>query len=518
MRIEQFLLDAAARHPDHIALRTDAAALTYGQFAALADRVAAALQHAGIGRDDRVVIFAENRVEVAVAIFATLRLGGIFSVVNPTTKVDKLAYILNDCEAAALLTQDTLFEVASGAVVQAPCLRVGIVFDSERTLPTPASLVWGDLLGHPESTPRPSDGLDIDLAMLVYTSGSTGEPKGVMMTHRNVEFASGSIISYLEMTEREVILSVLPLAFDYGLYQLLMSVRLGATLILEQSFAFPQRVLQRIPAHQVTCFPLVPTMAALILHQRSLDPALFASVERVTNTAAALPPAHITRLRELFGAGRVFSMYGLTECKRCTWLPPTELDRRPDSVGIPIPGTEAWIVDDANRRLGPDEVGELVIRGAHVMPGYWRNEVATAKALHPGPWPWEKVLYTGDLFRRDAEGFLYFVGRKDDIIKSRGEKVSPKEVENVLYAMPGIREAAIVGVPDPILGRALRAIVACEPETILTAREVIAHCSARLEDFMVPRQVEFRDTLPKGDTGKILRRILQEEVNRGHTQ
>jgi acyl-CoA synthetase (AMP-forming)/AMP-acid ligase II len=205
-------------------------------------------------------------------------------------------------------------------------------------------------------------------------------------------------------------------------------------------------------------------------------------------------------------------MYGLTECKRCTWLPPEELGRRPGSVGIAIPGTEAYVVDDEGRRAPPGAVGELVIRGGHVMKGYWGDPEATARALRPGPFPWEKVLHTGDLFYADAEGFLYFVGRKDDIIKSRGEKVSPKEVENVLYEMPGIREAAVVGVPDPILGMAIKAVVVAEPGAALSEREVIRHCARRLEEFMVPRRVEFRDALPKSENGKISRRQVAAQV------
>jgi len=207
----------------------------------------------------------------------------------------------------------------------------------------------------------------------------------------------------------------------------------------------------------------------------------------------------------------VYSMYGMTESKRCTWLPPEQLDTRPDSVGIAIPGTEAWVADDEGRRLPPNTVGELVVRGGHVMQGYWRNDEATAKTLKPGRYPWERVLHTGDLFRMDEEGFLYFVGRKDDILKSRGEKVSPKEVENVLYALPGVREAALVGVPDPVMGHALKAIVVSDRDD-LDARTILAHCRAHLEEFMVPRTVEFRDALPKTGTGKIRRSVLQAEA------
>jgi acyl-CoA synthetase (AMP-forming)/AMP-acid ligase II len=241
---------------------------------------------------------------------------------------------------------------------------------------------------------------------------------------------------------------------------------------------------------------------------KDLKPDAFPRLRYITNTAAALPPAHIMRLQELFPAARLYSMYGLTECKRCTYLPPAELARRPASVGIAIPGTEAYVVDEAGARARPGETGELVIRGAHVMKGYWENPEATDKALKPGPFPWEKVLYTGDLFRTDAEGFLYFVGRKDDIIKSRGEKVSPKEVENVLYALPGIREAAVVGVPDPVLGMAIKAVVALSPGADLTEQNIVRHCARHLEDFMVPKIVEFRDELPKTESGKISRRLV----------
>ncbi|TIW47264.1 MAG: AMP-dependent synthetase, partial [Mesorhizobium sp.] len=217
----------------------------------------------------------------------------------------------------------------------------------------------------------------------------------------------------------------------------------------------------------------------------------------------------IERLRFLFPGVRLYSMYGLTECKRCTYLPPEELDRRPGSVGIAIPNTEAFVVDDHGQRVPPGVAGELVIRGPHVMQGYWRNEAATERALRPGPNPWEKVLYTGDLFRTDEDGFLYFVGRKDDIIKTRGEKVAPKEVEAVLHAHPGIAEAVVVGVPDPVLGHAIGALV-IRSDPKLSEKDVMRHCASHLEDFMVPKVIEFRSELPKTDTGKVSRRLAAE--------
>jgi acyl-CoA synthetase (AMP-forming)/AMP-acid ligase II len=433
----------------------------------------------------------------------------VFSPINPSTKADKLAYVINNCRARALITQHKLRAVAGAALAEAPSIDITVVAGTrEPTLPDAISF---EAALAADAAPPANRGTDLDLAMLVYTSGSTGFPKGVMMTHANVVAAATSITTYLENTADDVILNVLPISFDYGLYQVLMAAKLGATLVLEQSFAFPQAIFARMTAERVTGLPLVPTMAAIILQMRDLEPGAFPHLRYITNTAAALPPAHIARLQELFPTARLYSMYGLTECKRCTYLPPAELARRPGSVGIAIPGTEAYVVDEHGARVPPGVTGELVIRGPHVMQGYWEDPAATARALRPGPHDKEKVLHTGDLFRTDADGFLYFVGRKDDIIKTRGEKVSPKEIENVLYALSGIREAAVVGVPDPILGLAIKAVIAADPQAQLTAQHVIRHCAQHLEDFMVPKVVEFRAALPKTESGKISRRQVAAE-------
>jgi long-chain acyl-CoA synthetase len=497
MRVERFLTDSAKRFPDKVALVAGGRRLSFRELDAMSDRLAGALARRGLARGDRAIVFMDNCWEAAVAIFAVLKAGGVFSPINPSTKADKLAYVINNCRAAAVLSQPRLLPVMDEALAACPSVKFSMT--AGRDLDAALSQ---------ELAPPPVPGIDLDLCMLVYTSGSTGFPKGVMMTHQNVVAAATSITSYLENTPDDIILNVLPISFDYGLYQLLMAVKVGATLVLEKSFAFPQAIFNRMQEEKVTGLPLVPTMAALILQMKDLAPGAFPHLRYITNTAAALPPAHILRLQALFPGSRIYSMYGLTECKRCTYLPPAELARRPGSVGIAIPGTEAYVVDEHGERAKPGEVGELVIRGAHVMKGYWENPEATDKALKPGPFPWEKVLHTGDLFRTDADGFLYFVGRKDDIIKSRGEKVSPKEVENVLYALPGVREAVVIGVPDPILGQAVKAVLALEPGCDLTAQNVIRHCARHLEDFMVPKLVEFRAELPKTESGKISRRMV----------
>ncbi|MBI5532986.1 MAG: AMP-binding protein [Deltaproteobacteria bacterium] len=511
MRIERFLLDSERLHPRKTALIVGDLRLSYSALAGMARLLDRRLRMLGVQRADRVVIFLDSSAEAVASIFATAMAGAVFCIVHPSTKADKLAFILSDCSAKAIITQRSLSAVARDACARAPSVVARIEVDSD----TP-DLVLPDVRTYSAGGVESGAGIDVDLAMIIYTSGSTGFPKGVMMTHRNVDAASASIIEYLENTADDVILNVLPLSFDYGLYQVLMGLRVGATVILEPSFAFPYLILQKLRDERVTGFPIVPTMVAILLRMRGWKPGSLPALRYITNTAAALPPAHIARLQALCPTTRIFSMYGLTECKRCTYLPPEALARHPDSVGIAIPNTEVYVVDDQGQRVGPGVVGELVVRGPHVMQGYWGRPDETARKLRPGPHPWERVLYTGDLFKTDEQGFLYFVGRTDDILKTRGEKVSPKEIENVLYALDGVKEAAVVGVPDPLLGTALRAVLVLDSASSLSAADVVAHCSARLEDFMVPKQIEFRSSLPKTDSGKIMRSALQAEALAGH--
>lgn len=510
MRVEEFLRRSAQRFPDKTALVAGGTRLSFRALDELSDALAHALVRRGLARGERVLVFMDNCWEAVAAIFGILKAGCVFSPVNASTKADKLAYVLNNCRASAVFTQARLARIAAEAIARSPSARLTVVAGAAQTDGADTLRFEDALLIKPGA--RMDAGIALDLAMLVYTSGSTGFPKGVMMTHQNVVAAATSITAYLENTADDVILNVLPISFDYGLYQILMAAKVGATLVLEKSFAFPQRILEKAAAERVTGLPLVPTMAAILLQMRDLKSSALPDLRYITNTAAALPPAHIERLQELFPATRIYSMYGLTECKRCTWLPPGELRNRIGSVGIAIPGTEAYVVDENGERAPPGVVGELVIRGPHVMKGYWEDEEATARALRAGPFPWEKVLYTGDLFRADENGFLYFVGRKDDIIKTRGEKVSPKEVENALYSLPGVREAAVVGVPDPVLGMALKAVIAADPESALSEQDVIRHCARRLEDYMVPKSVEFRDELPKTESGKISRREVADSL------
>jgi amino acid adenylation domain-containing protein len=505
--LHDYLTQAARELSDKIALVCMKQRISYGELDARSNALAHTLVADGVSRGDRVVVFADNTVETVVSFWAVLKANAVVSIVNPLTKNDKLGYLLQDCRPTALITDAHVHSVFAEPARECSYLRSVIVsgnIDDARLAALPRAQRWDDALAAGDrTTPPVRECIDIDLAAIIYTSGSTGDPKGVMLTHRNMLSACTSVASYLELQEDEVILGVLPLAFDYGLYQMLMAFRTGARLVLERSFTFPAQILNLMVDEGVTGFPGVPTIFSILAELKSLKDYDLSRIRYVTNTAAALPVKHILMLRDIFPAARIYSMYGLTECKRCTYLPPKDIDRKPASVGIAIPNTEMWIVDEDGNKVGPGIVGQLVIRGATVMKGYWEKPEATAKKLKPGPLPGEQVLYTGDYCKMDDEGYLYFVGRMDDIIKSRGEKVAPKEVENMLMNIPGVKEAAVIGVPDDILGQAVKAFIVLEEGITMGEKQLQKECQSRLENFMVPKYIVEVTDLPKTDTGKI---------------
>ena len=516
MRIERYLKIHAETTGDKIALVTGPLRLSYAEFDERSEALAYALIAQNVRRGDRVVVFMDNCWQAAVSIFAVLKAGAVFTLVNPSTKADKLSYILNDCTPSAIVTQAKLLPVIDEAEAIAAIPVVFAVQGASRSKRQCLSFE-ASVEAKPEQLSVSTHGIDIDLAMLIYTSGSTGRPKGVMMTHRNIEAAATSLTGLLKNTADDVILSVLPLSFNYGLYQLLMAVKLGATLVLEKSFAFPQAIFDTMRVEKVTGFPIVPTMSAIIMQMKDLTDGFLPDLRYITNTAAQLPVPHIGFLQKIFPDAEIYSMYGMTECKRCTWLPPHMISEKPDSVGIALPNSEVYLVDEQGAPVAIGDVGEMVVRGPNVMQGYWNNPEASAQMLKTGRNPWEKVLFTGDLLRIDSDGYYYFIGRKDDIIKSRGEKVPPKEVETVLYAHQAVREAVVAGVPDAMLGHAVTALVIATDKA-LSEKELIRFCRQHLEDFMVPVFVQIVDELPRTDTGKVSRRLAAEILAKQYRQ
>ena len=501
MLVHDFIEFNATVHPDKTALICGLKRFSYKQLDEMANRLANAFQVNSVKRGDRVVIYLNNSVEAVVSIFAVLKAGAIFVVINRNIKLKKLEFILNDCEATALVIDHRSFMQGIGELLlnSVKSLKKIVVCDNTGSGPRNDPLDYNTIQSTFTAEKPPFK--SIDIACLIYTSGTTGEPKGVICNHSNLIFINDAIIHYLNNSDQDIVLSVLPLAFSYGLYQLMAMFRVGGTLVLEESFAFPSIVLKKIAENHVTGFAGVPTIYAIML-ECNLNGLDFTSLRYLTNAAAGLPVDHVRRLRQLFPNVDLYLMHGLTEVARTMYLPPDQVELRPGSSGIPIEGTKLWIEDEKGHPVGPGAIGELIVQGPHVMAGYWNDPELTAERFQSDPISGERICRTGDLFKTDKEGYYFFVSRKDDMIKSRGEKISPQEIENSIYAIHGVQEAAVIGVSDPVMGHVIKAFIVA-PATNLTEADIISHCKSHLEDFMLPRQVEFRNSLPKTPSGKI---------------
>ncbi len=511
IRLIQDILKAnMTERPDKVALICENRRLTYAQIDAMSNRLANAFRENSVQDGDRILFYLLNSAELVVSIFAALKANAVFSVLDYANTFDTLRDIAADCEAAALVTYDHQVESAARLLDDIPSLRFAVLA-GQKTNSLAANLLSFEAI----QADYPPDGLpqrriDCDLAYLTYTSGSTGKAKGVMVTHRTSLFTIHSGIEYLGLSEDDIHTSSLPFSFTMGINQFFKTFRAGGTLILEKSFAYPVMTLRRMEAERATGFAGVPTVFALLL-QTDLGRYDLSSLRFMISMGAALPLSIIRQIRERFPRTSFFSAYGMAEAAFSLGLEAAQIDQRPTSVGKSTPGTQAWIVGEDDKRLGPNEIGELVVRGGHVRSGYWNDPAASAQRFRPGPLPGELVCYTGDMFRMDAEGYLYFVGRSDEMIKSGAKKVAPIEIEDALYGLTGVLEAAAVGIPDPLLGQAIKAFVVLDEQSraSLTLQNVFRHCHQTLEEYKVPRQIEIRDSLPKTPSGKIKKTDLR---------
>jgi long-chain acyl-CoA synthetase len=324
--------------------------------------------------------------------------------------------------------------------------------------------------------------------------------------------AARSIIQYVGNSENDIILDVLPLAFDYGLYQIIMTFMFGGTIILERTMGFIEPIIKRIESEQVTGFPVVPMISAMLLKMKKLPAERLTSLRYITSTGALWPAAHIGQFRNSLPAVKIFSMYGLTECKRVGFLPPELIDKYPESVGQAMPNCEALVVDETGKAVGPGETGELIIRGSNVMQGYWNDPETTELFFKSGRYPADRILHTGDWFRLGECGLLYFAGRRDDLIKSFGRRVSPREVEDVAVSIPGVAEAAVIGVSDETGSQVVGIFVVAHAGSAIDENAVKAFCASRLEPYKVPKHVWIVGSLPRTPNGKVDKKQLKEKV------
>lgn len=504
----------ARRRPDAIALIQGDTRLDYATLARRIDTFARGLLGLGVKPGERAAFWLPKTLDGIALLFAASKAGMVIVPINPLLKPTQVAHILQDSGARLLVSQGERLAGLADVLHEAHDLRWAVSVDQATDLVGIDVHALSSLPHQGVETPWREHGRsETDLAALLYTSGSTGKPKGVALSHRNLLAGAASVASYLDIQPDDRLLAVLPLSFDYGLSQLTVAFHAGAS-VAPLDYLLPRDVYKAITRHQITVLAGVPTLWQQLAGQDWLN--ALTSLRVLTNSGGRLPRPVIARLRSALPEARLFLMYGLTESFRSTYLPPEELDRRPDSIGKAIPNAEVMVLRPDGTPCAPHEPGELVHRGPTVALGYWNDPERSAERFRPIPHAAEGLphpemaVWSGDRVRMDEEGFLYFIGRDDDMIKTSGYRVSPTEIEDVLYASGLVREAAAIGVDDEILGQRILAVVVPESGH-LDPDQLLRHCRACLPVYMVPTSVQIVSALPLTPNGKVDRRRLREQ-------
>jgi acyl-CoA ligase (AMP-forming) (exosortase A-associated) len=508
----------AAERGDSPALTYRGVTVSYAELWKAASAAAAGLVRLGLRRDDRVAVFVDKRVETVAAIFATSAAAGVFVPINHVLKPAQGAYILTDCDVRVLVTTRERLSLLREALKSCPALERVVVLDPAADGPGPDGdeytvHAWSDLIGDPAPSLTT---VDVDMAAIFYTSGSTGKPKGVVLSHRNLIVGAESVSSYLHNGPDDVILAVLPLSFDAGFSQLTTAFAVGAHVILHNHLMAAD-VVRLVAKHQVSGLTCVPPLW-LQLVDVAWPAGAADTVRYIANTGGRMPKATLDKLRSIFTGAAPYLMYGLTEAFRSTYLEPAEVDRRPGSIGKAIPNAEVVVVASDGTRCGPGQEGELVHRGALVALGYWNDAVRTAERFKPAPGPvqaWrapEMAVWSGDQVVADDEGFLYFVGRRDEMIKTSGYRVSPTEIEEVAYDTGLVRDAVALGVEDPRLGQKIVLVVTPADSVKPTPEALTAAFRRQLPLYMVPADIHVRAEMPRSPNGKYDRNLIKSEL------
>jgi len=503
MLVHELITQAAARQPERSYLISEQGCWHYEAFSRLTDTIASSFSHLQINRGDRVIIALENRIEAYALLFAAISAGAIAVPLVPTLPPEKLQYVLDNCQPTVFCGRRSLEILRQTRVGNQLHSVIALDKASREGLPDFVRVFdYRDVMSSGDGRARPGRRRDQDPAVIIYTSGSTGIPKGIVLTHLNILAATRSITTYLGLSGDDKIINFQPPFFDYGLYHSFLAAFVGATLYLERNFVFPSNVLNQIEHQGITVVPFVPTNITTLFSRGPVVREPLTRVRLVTSTGARFPVQHIPALRTLMPNATIFSMYGLTECKRVSYLPPKQLDIRPSSVGIPMPGVEAWIVDEQDRPVGPETVGQLVVRGSNVALGYWGDPEGSATKFRIQP-DGQRWLYTGDYFKRDEEGYLYFVGRRDDLLKVGGYRTSTKEIEAALALFEPVQEVAAIPIPDEVLGHSTKVFIVPKPDHRLTPDGVRRYCQTAFETrTLVPKVIEIVSRLPRTGTGK----------------
>ena len=531
MKVQDLLTQTTRAFPDRIAISHEDRRITFAKLDAASDRVAEHLQTLGINPGERAAILFENGIEYAILFFGTLKAGLVAVPLDTSLGGDSLAKILADCNARLLFTQAKFRRkipelLKDNEAITAVIADKHVGTGRAELHPVMLETIMGDPSqcsephqpgdDQPQVHESPLDFSDAsgansphELAAVFYTSGSTGAGKGVMLSHKNLVSNTIGTVQYLRLTPNDSVLVILPFYYIYGNSLLLTHIACGGRLVIDNRFLYPEVVLDTMEQERTTGFSGVPSNFLILLGNSTFATRKLEHLRYFTQAGGAMAPETIRRLISVFGHKEIFIMYGQTEAApRVTWLPPERLKEKIGSIGIAVPGVTIEILDDDDRSVPIGETGEIVVSGPNVMMGYWNQATENAEVLRNGK------LHTGDLAKQDTDGYFWVVGRKKEIIKSGGNRVSAKEIEECLLANDKILEASVVGVPDNIFGEAIRAVVVLKSGMESDPKEIQTYCKKHLADFKVPKQIVFVPELPKYQSGKVNKPLLKTEVFR----
>ena len=519
--LHDLLRNSVERDPSKVAIVDGDAEYTYEDLEHGSNALCAALVEAGVKKGDRVGVYMEKSWEAIVAMLATSLAGAAYVNINPLFKPPQVAYVVQDCDIHVMIGDSAKLDDLEAGTVTGTAFYKG---DPPREEPAGTLANLAEVLRNGDAPRVERQVSEVDLGTILYTSGSTGMPKGVATSQRNIVVGAQIVSTYLENTSEDRILSALPLNFDAGMSQFTTSLRVGATLVLQRS-RLPGDLSRALRRHEITGVTGVPPLWSLLLRSaKAIQEEPLTHLRYIANTGGRIPQANLDELRRLLepAGTKIYLMYGLTEAFRSTYLPPEEIERGSSCIGKAIPNTEILVISKEGRECAPQEPGELVHRGPTVAMGYWGNEKATREAyrLNPLASPEllgvERVVYSGDTVRRDKEGYLYFIGREDAMIKSQGYRLSPEEVENLLIGSGLVHEACAFGVEDPEMGQLVMAVVSLndggDDNAVERVREYVIKNGP---PYMVPKEIFVRDELPKTGSGKIDRKGISNAYSNG---
>lgn len=515
--IHDFIFANAQRIPNHPAIYFKDATLTFSQLWSQIDCFAGIICGLGLAPSERVAIYLPKQFETVIGIFCVSAAGGTFVPINPLLKPNQVKYILQNCNVRILITSGERADQLGNILDECRDLNTLILTSDAKQLPTSItskSVMWNDLLMTNNSA-KPHRRIDTDMAAILYTSGSTGQPKGVILSHRNMVAAAISSAEFLGLTMEDKLLAVLPLSFDYGLSQLTTVFSVGGSVALI-NYLFPRDIIHSAVKYKITGISAVPPiwnqLATLDWPKETIK-----TLRYITSSGGASQRATLNKLQDKLSQTRIFLMYGLTEAFRSSFLSPEEINEKPGSVGKAVPNAELMIVREDGTECAPGEPGELVHRGSLVSLGYWNDPVTTKKRFRPAPnQPQglpnpELAVWSGDQMHKDKDGYLYFESRSDEMIKTSGYRVSPTEIEEVVFASGLVTEAVVIGIPDIELGQLIVLIVHCIDAENTVEDTIRSYCRRMLPNYMVPSHIVLRDELPRNQNGKIDRSALTLE-------